>query len=182
MKNLLRTKAKSTRVMLNCKSVSHDILKQIDSWTVFKNAVNIMIYHPINNEIDLLDLTKDCDKNFYLPKIENNEICVARYNSADKLVRGMYNINEPCDTALQKPDLLDLIFLPALMVDKWGYRLGYGKGYYDRFLEKIAAKTITAVPVYEELYCDELPIEAHDKKADYIILTDRIIDARILLA
>lgn len=182
MKNLLRTKAKSTRKFLNCEAVSRGITEQILNWDIYHNAANIMLYHPIGNEINLLGLCKDSSKHFYLPKIENNDICIASYSCDTDMKCGKFNIQEPCEPALQKTDLLDIVFMPALMVDKWGYRLGYGKGYYDRFIEKLAAKTILAVPIYNELYCEELPVESHDKAAHFIILKDKIEDVRLLLA
>ena len=46
-----------------------------------------------------------------------------------------FGIKEPCSEPVA-PDILDLIIVPALMVDKNGYRLGYGGGFYDRFLKK----------------------------------------------
>ena len=79
-------------------------------------------------------------------------------------------------------NVLDLIFVPALAVDTAGSRLGYGKGYYDRFLEEISAQSITVVPIPSELIFKELPKEKHDKSVDYIISENGIIttNARLL--
>lgn len=180
MKSLLRQKAKIIRNSLDSAKMSSLCVKLISTWDKFQNAKNIMIYCPINNEIDLMALTQCQDKKFYLPKIENNKICIAQYKG--ELACGMYNIKEPCNQSIQNTDILDLIFIPALQADKWGYRIGYGKGYYDRFLKSVNSKATTAVLVYEELFCEDVPIEAHDEKADFVITPSSIQETSIRLA
>ena len=181
MKNLLRQKAKLIRKSLDSKEISNAVVNRILSWDIFTKSCNIMLYYPIKNEISLLDILNVQNKNFYFPKInENDEICIAKYSTEFK--PGKYNILEPCCISETDYKELDLIFIPALMSDKWGYRLGYGKGYYDRFLKKLSKHTVKAIPLYSELLCEDLPVEAHDEKADFIVLPDRIIDTKILLA
>ncbi|MBQ7450370.1 5-formyltetrahydrofolate cyclo-ligase, partial [bacterium] len=63
------------------------------------------------------------------------------------------------------------IIVPALSVDKNHYRLGYGKGYYDRFLNNFSVLPKTLTPIFSELIIEKLPRESHDKKID-IIITD----------
>ena len=63
-----------------------------------------------------------------------------------------------------------VIFLPALAIDKSGYRLGYGKGYYDRYLEKYSyIKPYTVGVIYDELVFDELPHDKYDIPCDTVI-------------
>lgn len=181
MKNLLRQNAISIRNTLNCKTNSHSIIDQILDWNIFTKSCNIMLYYPIKNEISLLDILKVPDKNFYFPKInECDEVCILKYTNEFK--RGKYKIPEPLSEINEDCQKIDLIFIPALMADQWGYRLGYGKGYYDRFLKKLSKNTVKAIPIYSELFKEDLPIEAHDEKADYIILPNKIIDTRVLIA
>ena len=71
------------------------------------------------------------------------------------------------ETAPVNPNVLDLVIVPCMMADKNGYRLGYGGGYYDRFLADIDAKTITVVP--KELYVDNLPHEEYDIRMDKVV-------------
>ena len=74
---------------------------------------------------------------------------------------------EPCSNPVS-PDIIDLVIVPALMVDKKGYRLGYGGGFYDRFLNKFKVKTITCIP--EIFVVDSLPYDDFDVKIDEIII------------
>ena len=166
-KNELRKKAKTIRKNLDIKNISSIITKKIENNELFKNANNIMLFYPLASEIDLLDIIKNhTEKNFYLPKTFENEMEACPYKIEDKLVKGDFNIYVPTSKATN-PQILDLIFVPALMVDKNNYRLGYGKGFYDRFLGKTNAKTI--VPISKELVIENLPIEKHDKKVDLVI-------------
>ena len=90
-------------------------------------------------------------------------------DSVNDLKQGMYGILEPdTDKCSKITDFSGaLCLVPALCYDKKGFRLGYGKGYYDRFLEKF---TITTVGLcYNELIKDTLPVDKFDKSVDYIV-------------
>ena len=190
-----RINAKNIRKSLDIKAISHKICEKIRNHNIYKTSQNVMIFYPLKYEIDLLELLED-DKNFYLPKVLNQRVCchseaenymrsfaslkmteaeeshknfnqllVCPYSS--DLKKSDLNIYEPC-TEPVNPEILDLIFVPALMVDKENYRLGYGGGFYDRFLAKYPnIKTIT--PIAKELIVENLPHDEFDKKVDEII-------------
>lgn len=181
MKKALRIKAKNARLKFDVNKSSGKILEHIYGWDIFKNAKNVMIYCPIQNEIDLLGLLGCKDKSFYMPKIQDEEICIVKFTSTEDMCIGKYDIKEPDCCVYEKPDIVDMVFIPALMADEWGYRLGFGKGYYDRFLEKLPARTLKVIPMYRELFVEELPIEPHDQNADYVITEDGIVSTRIVL-
>lgn len=91
------------------------------------------------------------------------------------LVCGKYNIQEPVRKCSDSALNLDIVFIPAVCADKSGYRIGYGKGYYDRFLGKLHEKTKTAIVIYEELLCEKIPAENFDRKANFVITPEKII-------
>lgn len=164
----LRIKAKSIRKTLNMSEISKKLTKLVQSHDFYKNADNVMIFYPIKHEVNLLTLLND-DKKFYLPQVYGYRLKVCPYKVSDTLVKSEFNILEPCSTPVN-PDILDLVIVPALMCDKLGYRLGYGGGFYDRFLSgltKPAIKTLSVVPV--ELLVEELPHEKFDIPIDEII-------------
>lgn len=98
-------------------------------------------------------------------KTSSSPLLVCPYDK--NLKKSKMGIYEPC-TAPVEPNILDLIFVPALLVDKKGYRLGYGGGFYDRFLKQYPnIKTI--VPIEKELMIDKLPHENFDIKISQII-------------
>lgn len=162
----LRIKAKSIRKELDIKDISHKLCEIVKNTEEFKNAKNVMIFYPLKDEINLLELLTE-DKNFYLPKMNGLKLNVCPYKKGDKLEIKTFGVKEP-KTAPVSAKILDLIIVPALMVDKNNYRLGYGKGFYDRLITHTNAKTIVCLP--KELSIDELPTEPHDKKVDIVIL------------
>ena len=72
------------------------------------------------------------------------------------------------DSEPVKKDLIDLVIVPALAVDKNNYRLGYGGGFYDRFLANIKAKKVVCIP--KELVVETIYPESYDVKIDSVII------------
>lgn len=164
-KTELRKYAKAIRKGLDIKQISHLICNKIRALEEFKNAQNVMIYYPLKDEIDLLELL-DEDKNFFLPRMRGLNLNVCPYKKGDKLEVKHFCVKEP-KTNPVAPKLIDLMIVPALMIDSKNYRLGYGKGFYDRLITKTNAKTLVGLP--KELYIENLPIEPHDKAVDIVI-------------
>ena len=162
-KKELRIQAKKIRKNLDIKLISQKLVDLIRQADIYKSADNVLIYYPKENEIDLLDLLND-DKKFYLPKIEGNNLLICPFSQ--ELSISKFNTLEPCTDAVSS-NILDLAIVPALMADKCGNRLGYGGGFYDRFLKNANVATLVALPI--ELVIDQLPFEEHDVKIDFLI-------------
>lgn len=169
-KTVLRIKAKNIRHSLQIHKVSENLIKLVRGHDFYKKSKNVMIFYPTKYEINLLPLLND-DKNFYLPRVNGDYLSVCPYIPADELKKSEFNILEPCSKPVDA-DVLDLVIVPALMADKYGYRLGYGGGFYDRFLAQHCSpkmKTLVTIPL--ELYVDELPHDDFDVPVDEIICT-----------
>ena len=162
----LRKWAKDTRKELDIESLSRLFIEEIKKNNIFKNSQNIMLFYPLKYEINLLDLISN-EKKFFLPRTNRLNIDVCPYRKGDKLDIGGFGVKEPL-THPVSAKILDLIIVPALVVDKQNYRLGYGKGYYDRLLIHTDAKTLVCIA--KELVIENLPIEKHDKKIDIVIV------------
>lgn len=167
-KKNLRFAAKNIRKTLDIKTISTNLRAKIQAHKIYQTSKNIMLYYPKDDEINLLELIKD-NKNFYLPRVCADKIGVCPYKQEDEIIKSEFGIMEPiCDCI--DANILDLIIVPALLVDKNHYRLGYGGGFYDKFLaENKNIKTLCAIP--KELYVQELPHQNFDMKIDYIITT-----------
>lgn len=163
----LRLRAKSIRKSLNLTEISENIVSLIRKNSYYINSKKVMLFHPTRYEINLLALLND-EKKFYLPKVRGNDLLVCPYCLDDKLEKSNFNILEPCSNP-ESAEGLDLVIVPALMVDKDGYRLGYGGGFYDRFLAKYGEYLKTIVVIPKELYVEKLPIDEYDKKLDCVI-------------
>jgi 5-formyltetrahydrofolate cyclo-ligase len=76
----------------------------------------------------------------------------------------------------QTPPLdLDAVFVPAAAVDRNGNRLGWGKGYYDRFLESVGGDPLVIAVVFDADVVDEVPVEAHDRTVGAILTESEIV-------
>lgn len=162
----LRKWAKEERKKLNIKSISQTLVKKLQESDEYKSAKNIMIFYPKENEVDLLALLEDKSKNFFLPKISGDNLLCCPYNRANELCESCFKTKEPT-TEPANQSILDLIIVPALAVDKNNYRLGYGGGFYDRFLEGVNITKLVCIP--KELVVETVYPEEHDIKIYKII-------------
>ena len=139
----------------------------------FADAKTILLYYPIKNEISPLPLM---EKVMQMGKIVAFPVCdkenrtlifkkVSHRSELEKSDFGLFEPNEYCTSAMLDENTLCIV--PALLFSKDGYRLGYGGGYYDRFLKNF--KGISAGLCYDELLCDSLPHEMHDIPLNMII-------------
>lgn len=166
-KDVLRKKAKEVRSLLDMDKLSEIIVEQIRSAEIYKLSQHIMIFYPTKREINLLPLLQDM-KQFYLPKINGEDLDVCPYKEGDGLITSVFKTQEPLTEPIN-PEILDMIFVPTLLVDKKFHRLGYGKGFYDRFLLKNARQAIKIVPIPSCLVVDELPADEFDAQFDMIL-------------
>ncbi len=169
-KNELRIQAKNIRKNLNMKEISARLADLVRHNDIYISAKNVMLFYPMEFEVDLRELFND-DKNFYLPKVEGAELLVCpyicRHGNAD-LKKSSLGIYEPCSKPVN-PEVLDLVIVPALLCDANGYRLGYGGGFYDKFISQYGTffRTLCAIP--NELYTRNLPSDEYDQRIDIII-------------
>lgn len=160
-----------------------EISEKIINTDYFKNASQVLVFASAEDEFDTSFIVKQCracDKKVYFPVCIDNsgQMEFKEVNSQNDLEKGMYNIPEPktyCKAYKQGED--DVVIVPALSVDKLGYRIGYGKGYYDRFLMNFNGVSIC--PCYEELLSDTLPTDESDIKIR-ILVTQNILKEVIL--
>lgn len=180
-KKEFRKFAQDIRNNMDTTFFSNSVVEKIKNWNLYQKAKNIMIFYPIKSEISLLELLKD-NKNFYFPIIKGDVMQAVLYNKAAGFSIGKYGINEPRGTALEDFSKLDMVFFPALAADNNGFRLGYGKGYYDRFSEHLNDNTIKVLPISSKLVFNKIPLEIHDKSADFIVTEKEIFSTPHLIS
>ena len=141
-----------------------------------ERADTVLLYFPIKSEIDLRPLASYClkmGKTVGLPVTDTaaGEIRFYPLRRGERMHTGAFGIPEPStDSAPIKPTRRTLCILPGLCFDRLGNRLGYGKGYYDRFLATFPGVTVGAV--YERLLFDRIESEEHDLPVS-ILVTER---------
>ncbi len=136
----------------------------------FKNAKVIMSYISIKNEIEMEEINKKVleDKKILLfPVIEGEYIKAVKVNSLEKCEEKKFGVIEPIYGEPFNLEEIDLIIVPGVAFDKRGNRIGFGKGYYDRFLKGYRGKKIALA--YEFQLVDSIETEEHDERVDEII-------------
>jgi 5-formyltetrahydrofolate cyclo-ligase len=165
-KENLRIYILEERKKLKLDKLNNLFVQKIKFSKEYQNAKNILIFYPLKYEINLLELLKDKTKKFYLPKISDNTLVVCPYSIGDILEKSIFNTNEPLSNPVDK-NIIDLAIIPALAVDEQNYRLGYGGGFYDRFLSDFNNTTLVCIP--KMFILNNVYPEKHDIRIDKII-------------
>lgn len=183
-KEILRNKILSIRDSLNRNEkeiMDNEIFNKLKNTELYKNARNIFIYISFSNEINTINIIKKAledKKDVFIPKIykTNKSMKAIKLNSFDDLKKNSMGILEPIDDSkyIEKENI-DLIVVPGVVFDKDCNRIGYGGGYYDRYLKDIAYKNNKVVLAYDLQVIDKIENEKHDIKVDYIITNTKII-------
>jgi len=115
------------------------------------------------------------------PKVEDEDsLTVYRVDEPERqLEPGYQDIPEPDPDKTRSLDVqrLDLVLVPGLMFDQDGFRVGYGGGFYDRFLNQIPGTTVTVGVGYEFQVRDRVPRMEHDEPVDHVTTPGRVIDS-----
>jgi 5-formyltetrahydrofolate cyclo-ligase len=175
----LRQRCKEIRTALGDETrrmASLAICAQIESWEIFQRASTILTYMPIRGEVDLSPLLASRpQKRWLLPRIipaENHRMAFHPYDPA-RLIIHKFGMAEPApDLPEIHPAEVELALVPGLAYDRAGWRLGYGGGYYDRFLEKFNGITLGAT--FQALLLDSLPHQKHDIPMQWIVTENGI--------
>jgi 5-formyltetrahydrofolate cyclo-ligase len=141
-KTFLRSHYKKKRLSLTKQEVDHlsqRVFKQLDKLNIWKfKHYHIFISISKYNELDTSSIIyklKSEQKIIIVPKISNNELVHVAINDETEFSINEYGIEEPSNGNNFIIENLDLIFIPLLAFDLEGHRVGYGKGYYDKFLK-----------------------------------------------
>ena len=129
-------------------------------------------YYPYNNEVDAINILKNLEKQNYqisLPKIKkNSQMDFFFWSIKDPLEVNKYGIPEPISSKIVYPSFL---LVPLVAFDKNLNRVGYGGGFYDRYIKKIkkTKKIITIGLAYSFQKVNKVPINKFDSKLDFIV-------------
>ena len=138
------------------------------------------IYNSFSSEVETGDIMQTLwkfSKKILIPKCNTDELTMKAvvYNPQEKLTENIYGIAEN-ESAVDFSGKIDIIVLPGIAFDSSGTRIGFGKGYYDRFINSLTNTPILVGLCFEEQLCnDNLPYDEHDKKVDYIITDQQFV-------
>lgn len=159
------------------------VLEKIWQVEEFRKAATIFIYVNFRSEVETLPLISQClagKKRVAVPLTDKKNNRLVPYGIRDpgrQLKPGYCGIPEPVPAHSEPidPGLIDAIILPGSVFDAAGGRLGYGGGYYDRFLESAAPAAFRIGLAFEMQIVAAVPLLPHDQKLQTLVTENRII-------
>ena len=187
-KKELRKEAKSYRKSLSENDrldKSSAIINNLKALKEYQKAEVILMYASLPDEVETLSLihefTEEGKRQVYCPVTQGDEMEFYRILSLDDLKEGNFHVLEPEPSAERRlvlqNDVYYCMLMPGLMFDKKGNRLGYGKGYYDKYLARVPENVnLTTIALsYESMVKDAIPAEETDWRADYVVTKNEVI-------
>lgn len=180
-KSQLRKLLKERRKQIGAgerRRISNGIVKQLTQLKDYKKAEIIFCYIGIAEEIDTIPLIHDAwkkGKRVGVPRCTGKgEMTVYEIHQLSDLKPGNYGILEPEQTLPAiLPESIDLALVPCISCSSNGVRLGYGGGYYDRYLPGISGKKLALCS--QDMMCEEIPKEDHDCEMDGVVTEKFVI-------
>ncbi len=180
-KFITRKEIKDRRMALSeevAARLSERICSRLFSTEWYKEASVLCLYASVKREVDTMPVIRQAwadGKLVALPRVDGEKMDFYYIFSLDELCEGAFHIKEPvghklCDVS--EPGCL--FIMPGVAFDEQKNRIGYGGGYYDKFLE-VHSIWHSAALAYECQIVKELETAAYDKKPEIIITEDRVI-------
>ena len=182
-KFFLRKSFKKQRSLLDTNQVKglskriFENLLELNVWE--KSFYHLYLSNEINNEVEtdeIVNLLFMKNKRVFVPKILGKDLLNIEIDNNTNYSLNHLGIREPISSNQKDVSLLEVIFVPLLIFDKLGHRVGYGGGYYDKFLGNIKDDVLkVGLSLFDPI--DEIQdIEKHDISLDYIITPKRVYD------
>lgn len=152
--------------------MSQQIVSRLDQLEPLRQARYIMGFASIKNEIKLSSWLEEKISNGYvilLPRVESNgQLEAVEFKGWEQTKAGPFGIKEPTGDPFD-PHLIDVVLVPGLVFDARGYRLGYGKGYYDRFLPRLRPEAFCCGLCYDFQVVDDVYPHQSDVPVHWIV-------------
>jgi 5-formyltetrahydrofolate cyclo-ligase len=182
-KQILRTQYRALRDALTAEVVataSARICEHLAAWPIFRPAQSVAAYMAFGNEISLMPLMKQFNgKRWAIPRtlVKPEPRLVFHPYDPTRLVQHRFGMLEP-DASLPvvEPHELDLVLVPGVAFDRGGHRLGFGGGFYDRFLPQVTATKVGII--YTALIVEQVPHEPFDQSVDFLACETGLVETR----
>lgn len=151
-----------------------------------RRAHSVMVYLTYKSELPtefVIEMLRAEGKALYAPRIGPcGHLLAAQLPPDVELRSGPYDVPEPVGTECVDPRQLDAVIVPGVAFDLSGRRLGFGKGYYDRFLPALRPEAVKVGLVYDLQLVPEVPAGPNDVPVDIIVTESRVVRAGVLRA
>lgn len=188
MKDAIRKQVLGIRGKLSedeLRTLSEGVFHNLIANSFFKNSSHVMVYLDFKGEVRTDAIINYClahGKQIYIPICipETHEICISRLTSLNELAAGHFGIREPLPQYIRLSDssLIDLVLVPGVAFDADGNRIGFGAGYYDRFMKRLKEGAVKAALAYSFQVVDHIPRDQYDIPVDHIVTENGTINCK----
>ncbi|WP_214820254.1 MULTISPECIES: 5-formyltetrahydrofolate cyclo-ligase [unclassified Exiguobacterium] len=171
---LRRTVHQYIKQMNNRQQVDQVIHHRLFATEIWKESQTVAVTSSLPLEIDtspIIHEAFEAGKTVCVPKVTEQGLTFHIIHSVDDLETGVMNILEPTTPPTTKT--IDLCLVPGRVFDRSGYRIGWGGGYYDRFLRTYEGETVSLA--YSVQLVDQVPTEPHDLPVQWIVTEKEMI-------
>ncbi len=161
--------------------VSEIMLQKLLKHPWYQQCSTLFTYVSMEKEVQthrLIQRAIDDRKRVCVPRVVPGDRmeAVPIQNMNNDLVQGYFNVLEPIAVLPSvSPVEVDLVVVPGLIFDREGYRIGYGGGYYDKYLATISQHCYTVGLIFQALITEKLPREVHDEKVMLVVTEKELI-------
>lgn len=189
MKDDLRKQIKESRRTLDEASrevFATEILKRLQNFLPLLEFRTYLLYAPIRGEGEistwpLFQFLSAHKKRIFYPRTQAEGLSFHEIVKADELSSSTRIPSPGADAPLWTPGEKDVVIVPGLVFDRCGHRLGFGKGYYDRFLNRYPRLLRIGWAYPFQVTTASLPIEPHDQRMDWVLTPEGIWGSRRLI-
>ncbi len=166
------------------KVAGEEVCRKLTNFLPYQETSTVYCYASYNRELPTTDIIRQAlrdNKRVALPKVEGENIRFYIITNLNQITPGYQSIPEPdtLEQAIPSSRKPSLMLLPGLAFTKSGDRLGYGGGFYDRYLSTVEQGSIITCGIgYEFQVLGELPVEAYDIPLQYLITSNEIINCK----
>lgn len=151
-------------------------IKKLDIWGYTDFHVYLNSRKSNENEVkteSLILYLRLQQKRIYIPKTKGREMTAHFFESNMRLKLNQWQIPEPTNVSIIDPKMIEVMFIPMIIGDERGYRVGYGKGYYDRFLTQCFNPLKIGLCFFEPIQQIE-DLNQYDQKLNHLVTPDKI--------
>jgi 5-formyltetrahydrofolate cyclo-ligase len=143
-----------------------------------RDAGTVMAFWSFGSEVEtapLLAGLHERGKRVVLPRVEGEDVVAVVYRTGDEVLAAAFGAMEPTGSELVEPADVDAVITPGVAFSRRGHRVGYGGGFYDRFLSRVRDGVAAIAVGFALQVVDEVPHGAIDRAVDAIVTEDEVI-------
>lgn len=172
-KEILRKKLIEKRKLLKSTEKDISVTKNLLEFLKSRNILSVLCFVSLPDEIDTKYILNNKSLKIAVPKVFGDYMEFFEFLSFENLEKGAFGVNEPKKLFKINKNDYDCCITPGLAFSYDGKRIGYGKGYYDKYLKDY--NNIKIGICYSEMLCDEIPVDKNDVFMDVIITEKDVI-------